>query len=49
LSRENVEIVRRLWKAVERRDIEAVFSLYDPSIVWENHTGGPIELLGEPT
>ena len=46
MSRENVELIRRLWKAVERGDMDAVFSSYDPAIVWENQTGGPIELHG---
>jgi ketosteroid isomerase-like protein len=35
MSQENVEIVRRLWEAWERRDTEAVLGLYDPAIVWE--------------
>jgi uncharacterized protein len=36
MSQENVEIVRRLWEAWERRDTEAVLGLYDPAIVWES-------------
>lgn len=42
MSRENVEIVRRLWEA---GDIEALFEFYDPDIIWENHFG-PIEYHG---
>jgi ketosteroid isomerase-like protein len=45
VSRENVEIVNRVWEAWDRRDMEALFALYDPAIVWESHTG-PIELGG---
>ena len=29
MSRENVEVVRRIWDAADRRDTQAVFSLYD--------------------
>ena len=46
MSEANVEVVRRLWNAVDRGEMEAVFALYDPAIVWENHTGGPAELQG---
>jgi ketosteroid isomerase-like protein len=45
VSRENVDIVQRVWEAWDRRDMEALFALYDPAIVWESHTG-PIELAG---
>jgi ketosteroid isomerase-like protein len=44
VSEENVEVIRRLWEAVDRRDREAVFAFYDPDIVWQNHTGGALEL-----
>lgn len=33
MSRENVEIVRRLFEAVERRDLAGVLAAYDPEIV----------------
>jgi len=33
MSKENVEVVRRLYDAVARRDSAAVFSLYDPEVV----------------
>jgi SnoaL-like protein len=45
MSQKNVEIVRRLWEAWERRDTEAVLGLYDPDIVWEVGEGP----LGDPT
>jgi ketosteroid isomerase-like protein len=31
-----VEIVRRVWQAP---DVESLFRLYDPEIVWESHFG----------
>jgi ketosteroid isomerase-like protein len=36
MSQENVEIVRKVTAAWERRDSDAVFALYDPAIVWES-------------
>jgi ketosteroid isomerase-like protein len=38
MSQENVEIVRRIWAAVERQDTKAVLAFYDPDIVWQDHT-----------
>src|SRR6266566_7674162 len=35
MSQENVELVRRAWEAWEREDIEGLFALYDPAIVWD--------------
>jgi ketosteroid isomerase-like protein len=35
MSRENVEIVRRLFDAVARRDAATVLSLYDPNVEWD--------------
>jgi ketosteroid isomerase-like protein len=32
MSRENVELVRRLYEAIERRDIATVLELYDPEV-----------------
>ena len=32
MSKENVEIVKKLFEAVERRDREGVFAAYDPEI-----------------
>jgi ketosteroid isomerase-like protein len=44
MSQENVEIVRRMYEAVTRRDAETVFSLYDPGVKWDatrgTHLGG---------
>ena len=39
MSKENLEIVRRVWEAAERRDTEALFALYDPAITWESCYG----------
>jgi ketosteroid isomerase-like protein len=39
MSQENVEIVRRVWAAVEGRDTEAVLAFYDPAIGWQERTG----------
>ena len=33
MSDRNVEIVRRLFKTVEERDLETMFDLYDPEVV----------------
>jgi ketosteroid isomerase-like protein len=35
MSRENVEIVRRVFEATNRRDTEAARSLMDPEIEWD--------------
>jgi uncharacterized protein len=35
MSQENVELVRAAWDAWERRDMEAIFALYDRDIVWD--------------
>jgi ketosteroid isomerase-like protein len=39
MSQENVEIVRRIWEADRRRDVEAVHGAYAPDVVWEDNTG----------
>jgi ketosteroid isomerase-like protein len=47
MSRENVEIVRRLYEAVHRGDAETVLALYDPDVVWdfsESPIGAALEL-----
>ena len=46
MSQENVEVVRRLWNAAERRDDQAVYALYDPAIVWETGNTGPLDAGG---
>jgi ketosteroid isomerase-like protein len=35
MSEENVEVVRRIYDAVMRRDKETVFALYDPEVHWD--------------
>jgi ketosteroid isomerase-like protein len=35
MSSQNVEIVRRLFEAVRRRDAETVLSLYHPDVEWD--------------
>ena len=34
-----MEIVRLVWEAIERRDTETLFALYDPAITWESCYG----------
>jgi ketosteroid isomerase-like protein len=46
MSEENVEIVRRVWQAAEGGDMDALFALYDPDIVWKSYFFGPIEFGG---
>src|SRR5689334_23981926 len=48
MSQENVEIVRRLWRASERGDDRAVFALYDSDIVWKSGTTGQVQFGGGP-
>lgn len=45
MSRENVELVRAAWQAWDRREMEAIFSFYDPAIVWDQ-THAPVQLSG---
>jgi ketosteroid isomerase-like protein len=35
MSRENVEVVRRVYDAAGRRDTATVLSLYDPDVEWD--------------
>ena len=35
MSQENVDIVRRVYDAIARRDAATVLSLYDPAVEWE--------------
>jgi ketosteroid isomerase-like protein len=43
VSRENVEIVRRVMDAEGRRDLEAIFTLYDEDIEWDvSRAAGPV-------
>jgi ketosteroid isomerase-like protein len=39
VSEENVEIVRRIWEADRRRDLDAVYATYAPDVVWEDNSG----------
>jgi ketosteroid isomerase-like protein len=48
VSQENVEIVRGLWNAAERRDDKAVYALYDPFVVWESGNVGQLQFAGGP-
>lgn len=41
MSLANVEIVRRLYDTVARRDAAAVLDLYDPEVEWDM-TRGPL-------
>jgi ketosteroid isomerase-like protein len=44
MSQENVELVRRVFQAVSRRDSEAVLALYDPDVEWDA-TRSPLGLV----
>jgi ketosteroid isomerase-like protein len=46
MSRENVEVVRRLFEAAGRRDTAAVLSLYDPAVEWDASRGPTRNLMG---
>src|SRR5687767_1326419 len=39
MSQENVEIVRRMADAFQRRDLEMAFDYYDAAIVWDGSAG----------
>jgi ketosteroid isomerase-like protein len=39
MSRENVEIVRGIWEADRRRDLDAVRAAYAADVEWEDNTG----------
>jgi ketosteroid isomerase-like protein len=43
LSRENLEIVRRMLEASDRRDGAAVFAVYDPETEWDVSEPSPTE------
>ena len=44
VSGDNVELVRRLYDAVARRDSETVLSIYDPEVEWDHRHN--LELVG---
>jgi ketosteroid isomerase-like protein len=49
MSRENVEMVRRLYDAVASRDVATVLALYDPEVEVAGGAGSPDErLTGRP-
>jgi ketosteroid isomerase-like protein len=35
MSRENVEVIRRMWDAFLAGDIQAALSFYDPDVEWD--------------
>jgi ketosteroid isomerase-like protein len=35
MSQENVEIVRRMWKAFQENDFQTALSSYDPDVEWD--------------
>ena len=39
MSQQNVEIVRRVYEALARRDTDAVLALYDPNVTWDATRG----------
>ena len=39
MSQENVEVVRRLFDAQARNDVDTIRELYDPSIQWDDVSG----------
>ncbi len=48
MSAENLDIVRRVYEAVERRDTASVLELYDPDVEWDASRGTvPGDLTGE--
>ena len=48
MSRENVELVRRLYDAVAARDSETVLSIYHPDLVWDHSNNAEVAgLVGE--
>jgi ketosteroid isomerase-like protein len=48
MSEENVEVVRRLYEAVARRDTETALSLYHPEIEFDGRRSRWAEMIGEP-
>jgi ketosteroid isomerase-like protein len=46
MSRENVEIVRRVYEAAARRDSATTLSLYDPEVEWDISRSPARELMG---
>jgi ketosteroid isomerase-like protein len=44
MSHENVEIVRRLYEAVARRDSDTVLAIYHPNVEWDHRHN--VEMAG---
>lgn len=49
MSEENVEVIRRLYDAVARRDTQAVLSLYDPDVEWDGTKSRWSEVMAGPS
>jgi ketosteroid isomerase-like protein len=47
MSRENVEVVQRLFDAVARRDTATVLSLYDRDVEWDGSRHRWAEVMGD--
>jgi ketosteroid isomerase-like protein len=47
MSQENVEIVRRLFDAVARRDAATVLALYDPEVEWDSSRSPLTRVVGK--
>ena len=43
MSQENVEVVRKLWEAVNRRDVESFIVCLDPSFAFRSAIVGAVE------
>ena len=46
MSRENVELVRRIFEAGARRDTATALALYDPEVEWDQSRGPFWDLFG---
>ena len=46
MSRENVEVVQRVYEAVARRDTASVLSFYDPGVEWDTSRSPTGTLMG---
>ena len=48
MSRESVEVVRKLYEAVALRDTDTIFALYDPDFEWDGTRSRWSEVLDAP-
>jgi ketosteroid isomerase-like protein len=46
MSRENVEVVRKVFDAAARGDTEAALALYDPQVEWDSYRSPVGTLMG---